>query len=202
MVGISDVFPPVVQGWEAFVAFARATKSDLRYFRAAAGEQFIQRVLDSSTSRVAKMSKGTCLWRARLGATSECVVLGQTDDGRDICSEEDRPYPPNQMKPLQNNWKSEGRVNPRGICYIYLAKGRSTALAEVRPWMGSKVSVGKFELIRDVSLIDCSKYHNSTIMSLRDAAGTFEDGIWFALDKAFAKPVARDETSLTTFRLK
>ncbi|MFZ0569740.1 MAG: RES domain-containing protein [Rhodomicrobium sp.] len=44
------------------------------------------------------------------------------------------------MKPIPN-WLSEGRANPRGIPYLYLASTRDTALAEVRPWIGSHITV-------------------------------------------------------------
>lgn len=40
-------------------------------------------------------------------------------------------------------WKSnDGRVNPRGISYLYLAETRRCALAEVRPNISSLVAIG------------------------------------------------------------
>jgi hypothetical protein len=100
------------------------------------------------------------------------------------------------MKPV-SNWQSEGRANPRGIPYLYLATTRDTALAEVRPWIGATISVANFLVTRDLSVVDCSK--NNSMNSLLDIIGDHsrprEDGIWMAIDRAFATPVSRDDES-------
>lgn len=49
-----------------------------------------------------------------------------------------------------------GRINPTGIPYLYLANDIRTAVAEVRPWVGCKITVAKFVLCEDVSLISFS----------------------------------------------
>jgi len=48
------------------------------------------------------------------------------------------------------------RLNPPGIPYLYLAADPETALAEARPWKGSYVSVGRFELLEDLLVYDFS----------------------------------------------
>ena len=55
---------------------------------------------------------------------------------------------------------TEGRVNPRGISYLYLATNLKTAVAEIRPWIDAKISVGEFVTVRPLTIIDCTKYHD------------------------------------------
>lgn len=47
-----------------------------------------------------------------------------------------------------------GRMNARGISVFYGATEETIALAEVRPPVGSRVAVGRFEIIRSVRLLD------------------------------------------------
>lgn len=47
-----------------------------------------------------------------------------------------------------------GRMNARGIAVFYGATDPEIAVAEVRPPVGSRVAVGKFEIIRQIRLLD------------------------------------------------
>jgi len=98
------------------------------------------------------------------------------------------------MKPIPN-WQSEGRANPRGIPYLYLATTRETALAEVRPWVGSRVSIAQFKINRNLNLIDCSRRHAgfAFLALIGDKNSSREDGIWASIDEAFATPVSRED---------
>jgi hypothetical protein len=49
---------------------------------------------------------------------------------------------------------SAGRMNARGIAVFYGAIEAATALAEVRPPVGSKVAVARFHLLRTLRLLD------------------------------------------------
>lgn len=49
---------------------------------------------------------------------------------------------------------SEGRANPKGIPYLYLASDIETAISEVKPYVNDSVTVGKFKAIKPLSLID------------------------------------------------
>lgn len=52
---------------------------------------------------------------------------------------------------------SSGRINPEGISYLYISESAETAIAEVLLWRGALVSVGEFEIrkeLRIVSLVD------------------------------------------------
>ncbi len=49
---------------------------------------------------------------------------------------------------------SNGRANPAGIPYLYLAEDPMTTLYEVRALLNDRVSIGTFELIEDVKVVD------------------------------------------------
>lgn len=52
------------------------------------------------------------------------------------------------------NLAGAGRMNARGIAVFYGAQNAKTALAEVRPPVGSQVAVARFDLTRDLRLLD------------------------------------------------
>jgi hypothetical protein len=85
------------------------------------------------------------------------------------------------MKPQVDRAK-EGRANAKGIRCLYLATSVNNAIAEVRPWIGSFVSVGEFRLTRTVQLVDC----------------TLEQGVdakqpWPNINHAFSLPVTESD---------
>jgi hypothetical protein len=152
-------------------------------------------VIASCGDRKLTVPKGHTYWRARLGCEYEEVT---DEDSADIhvTHIEDRPYSKKDMKPI-SNWQREGRANPRGIPYLYLATTRETAMAEVRPWIGATISVAQLRVRRDLNVIDCSKYHSkdSFLSLIGDHTRSLEDGMWIAIDQAFATPVSGDDES-------
>jgi hypothetical protein len=190
-----DPFGPAWRGWESYRLFAESVKTDLRYVRREDATAFLDRVLAScGDDRKVTIPMGKIYWRARLGCDSEEII----DDDGDIrvIHDEDRPYRKEEMKPI-SNWRREGRANPRGIPYLYLATTRETAMAEVRPWIGAIISVAKLQVRRDLKVIDCSKHHSkdSFVSLLGDHTRPMEDGMWMAIDRAFATPVSQDDES-------
>jgi RES domain-containing protein len=47
-----------------------------------------------------------------------------------------------------------GRANPLGVSYFYGALDPRTAVAEMRPWRGARISVAKFEATQPLLLVD------------------------------------------------
>lgn len=183
------LLPPVFQGREEFSEFARSATNDLRYFRSARDERFLKAVLSTSRERELRIPKGEKVWRARVGCEEVKVELAHR-----YFTYKDYPFQGNDMKEPPVRWDVEGRANPRGISYLYVASNLNTAIGEVRPWIGSKVSVGEFVAMRDLTVIDCSKHHLGLISVLGPPmTGTHEDGMWSSIDEAFAKPVQKTE---------
>ncbi len=88
----------------------------------------------------------------------------------------------------------EGRINPKGIPCLYLSNDRDTAMSEVRPWIGSHISVGQFKVLRDLTLIDCSVEH-ATRLIFHCPPEMHERAVWSHIDHAFSAPVSLEETT-------
>lgn len=56
------------------------------------------------------------------------------------------------MRPAEK--ARNGRANPVGIPYLYLASDLETAISEIRPSLKDKVTVGRFKLLEPFSIID------------------------------------------------
>jgi hypothetical protein len=75
-----------------------------------------------------------------------------------------------------------------------LATVEKTAILEVRPWIGSFVSVGQFKLLRDCTLIDCSRNHDGFPLYLQEPKpAEREKAVWAQIDRAFAEPTTRQD---------
>jgi hypothetical protein len=111
--------------------------------------------------------KGTILFRAQRGFidTTEMVWIGPVVenpiDGNEEHVEEEievaakAALPPERMVP-KAEYVGDGRVNPRGIPCLYLADAAGAAISEMRPWVGSYVTLAAFKTARDCLLVDCS----------------------------------------------
>ena len=67
-------------------------------------------------------------------------------------------------------------------------------MAEVRPWLGSLVSVGQFQTNKDMVLVDCSVHHDRTPLYLEEPnPEEREQAVWSHIDKAFSKPMTSND---------
>lgn len=69
-------------------------------------------------------------------------------------------------------------------------------MSEVRPWIGSILSVARFSLGRNVTVVDCSKYHglNAPDAVLAGADG-INESVWAHIDYAFSRPITRSDNT-------
>ena len=171
--------------WE----FCREVTQGSRSIHSEAVKDFLSNVLKTSQDRVEPVSSGSIFWRAQEGSDEKPVFL---DDER--VRYDPIPFPNERMKPLQEQ-ASEGRVNPEGIPCLYLATDEKTAMAEVRPWLRSRISVGKFETVKELKLIDCSKHSSRAYAHYEGEPGEEITAVWASIDSAFSRPVARSDKS-------
>jgi hypothetical protein len=181
------------KSWRSFWDFEQAVRRKLRYVRPPEHDEFLQTVIETSHSRKVVMKEGFVLWRAQLG--HEYREEKQGDEVFEI----EAAYSPARMKPLRDK-AYDGRANPKGIPCLYLATAKETALSEVRPWIGSYVSVGQFKILRDVELIDCSRGHKDSSLHFwfqeqEPEPAEREKAVWSDIDRAFAEPMARSDDS-------
>jgi hypothetical protein len=144
-------FPAGGNPYKRFAHFVRYTS---RHVLDEANQDFLRVVVETSRSRKRSMRTGTRLWRAQIGHLP-CKCPLTDEDGKNIgLFDHVCPFPPERMKPL-SECAYEGRVNAKGISCLYLSNDMKTAMSEVRPWIGSYISVGEFEIGRDLVLVDC-----------------------------------------------
>lgn len=182
---------PAFEGANSFTEFETSVKSEFRYVWSDKVSQFLDVVRASCQRRATKIPAGHAFFRARLGVegVEEIAV-----EGDKVIFDKVTPYGPEAMKPIPY-WQGEGRANPRGIPSLYMATTPQTALAEVRPWIGARVTVARMEVGRELNIIDCSKYRAPGALAgfFTDPDKTPEDGIWYAIDRAFATPVSKED---------
>lgn len=91
-----------------------------------------------------------------------------------------------------------GRANPIGIPYLYLCGDKDTTFYEVRARYKDRVSVGTFEVMEDMNLINLT---NKTSLYLSSTAGDFHNDVKHklllnAVAKDMSKPLSRYDTEL------
>lgn len=177
--------------WNSYWAFSRAVRHGRRYIHDSDVTSFLAEVLFSCRERVKVIRKGWLFWRAQLGNDWRPIF----QDGKEI-AEEPIPLPPERMKPIQYA-ASEGRANPKGISYLYLATDKETAMSEVRPWIGSDISVGQFKTTKELRVIDCSVNHAKgfTLYYEEPSKEEKEKSVWAQIDGAFSEPVTLSDKS-------
>lgn len=136
---------------EAWRFFEETVKGDTRHFNSAAettldeifGDLNQHRTSDGRPSIIEAGPKREiqAFYRARVFQSSESLLAAIKFPDREI-------GPPPMREALA------GRMNAPGVSVFYGATDADTAIAEVRPPVGSRVLVGRFELLRPVRLLD------------------------------------------------
>ncbi|MGR0171328.1 RES family NAD+ phosphorylase [Pseudomonas aeruginosa] len=68
--------------------------------------------------------------------------------------ESEEPYPLDKMGAPPKDKATHGRANPVGISYLYMASNLATAISEIRPHTGERVTVAEFSIVDEVRLAD------------------------------------------------
>lgn len=105
--------------------------------------------------------------------------------------------PDQHLGPPPSRLANAGRMNARGISVFYGANSAAVALAEVRPPVGSRVAVARFEIIRPVRLLDLTALNEIIVRgSIFDTnyAGRLERSAFLrTLSQRLARPVMPDD---------
>lgn len=186
---------PKCFGYTGAYAFFSCIVKRYRYIHNEYTKCFLDAVSATSKNRETSFCKDTKFWRAQLGSAK---AEGISYHG--VTSFQDIPYRPERMKPLANSAK-EGRANPKGIPCLYLATSDQTAIQEVRPLLGSKISMAQFRIIKDLKIVDCSKNIHKLDGTGYDSLGIDlkqeetlsdhekEECVWSWIDRAFSEPI-------------
>jgi hypothetical protein len=192
-----DPDKPEFAGRSSFRKFARRVRHVRRYVWDAEIRAFLDTVLATLRDRDVMISERTILFRAQLGIDYHPV----TEDGVEL-GEEPYGFGAARMKPRANRAR-EGRVNPVGISVLYLSSNEQTAISEVRPWVGSEISVAQFKVLRNLRAVNLTLGHDKMWIDPRDFgvelpppdAETKEKVVWTHIDNAFSRPVTLSDDS-------
>ena len=176
------------ESWNSYWNFQRSVSRELRFVRKPDTERFLETVLETSKKRIVEAKEGLIFWRAQLG-----------HDWREEGDEEKFEVPcafsTLRMKPLSDR-ATDGRANAKGIPCLYLASREMTAVSEVRPWIGSYVSLAQFKLLRPIKLIDCSRGHGKQLFYFEEPSPEKrEEAVWTAIDQAFSEPMSQSDNN-------
>jgi len=172
------------KSWRSFEKFRLEITRERRYVRTRESNAFLNAVAATCSERVETIPIGWIGWRAQIGHGWR-----KEDDDEFPC-----PHSVERMKPLTDR-AHEGRGNPKGIPCLYLATDRVTAMSEVRPWIGSFVSLAQFQTVRELRVVDCSVNHSSGFVFYFDEPPPEErvKVVWADIDRAFAEPTTRSD---------
>lgn len=172
---------------DAFWQFEREVTRHSRYVRSSQAAYFLEAVLATCQGRLSTIGAGTVFWRAQIGHRwTDDVAAGKRIP---------LPHPEARMKPWDDR-AYEGRVNPKGIPCLYFATDRESAMSEVRPGIGSVVSVARFEAIRELVVVDCSRFAQPFDREVVQNEGEdIENLVWSHIDYAFSRPVVRSDNT-------
>lgn len=167
-----------------FQNFQQHVLRESRYVLDDFARSFLDIVLATSAGRRQEFPEGRIFWRAQEGHGWDSIQ--QDDDEFEVPG----PHSQDRMRP-RSHVATEGRANPKGIPCLYLATDEETAMAEVRPSVGSYVSVGQFKTFRPLTLFDCSVGHDSrfTFFFEEPDGEERERAVWNDIDRAFSEPV-------------
>lgn len=141
-----------------------AVRGENRFFPLEA--EALEEFLDDASQHLTVVQKGTEVFRARLMPP--------------IGGQHQLPLKPSEMGAPPANACTQGRLNPVGIPYLYVASTRETAVAEMRPWRGAEMSLATLVVQPGIELVD-----------LRDPEG--EDRLFYWFGYLATRPVHRDD---------
>ena len=129
----------------------------------------------------ATLKEGSFLFRARI-----------TPDGQ-------KKLKPKNMGCPDKGKATAGRANPLGIPYLYLCKDEETTFYEVRSVYLDRLSIGKFQIQRDLNIVDFNS--KSSLFLSFDGTNSLSDTvvkklIQDAISRDLSKPMRRYDTEL------
>lgn len=191
---LDDPKKPEFASWRSYENFARRVRRNRRYVWQTEDNAFLDTVLATLEDRDTTITEGTIFYRAQRGIDWHEVL----DDDRNFIDEQPFGYGSERMKPLANK-ATEGRANPAGIPVLYLASQELTAISEVRPWIGSEISVAQFKIQRELRVLNLSLGHGQSSIGhlefdqLLDVNPPNSEeklkAVWIDIDNAFSRPV-------------
>lgn len=195
---VDDPSRPEFASWDSFNRFARRVRHKRRFVLTPKESAFLATVRATNYDRDVELDVGTILYRAQQGIDWHM----RKDEAGNELGEEPIGFAASRMKPRVNQ-ATEGRANPAGIPFLYLGTSEQVVISEVRPWVGTYVSVAQFRILRTLKAIDLSRHYG--LSSFREvglhrlsgrAPVSIEEkakAVWIDIDNAFSRPVTKSD---------
>jgi hypothetical protein len=172
-----------------FHQFVTFVKEKSRHALDQRNTAFLQDVLETSKTRLLDLAQGEILWRSQIAHED-----GEHESGPHSRVLFQRPANVERMIPWRDRAK-EGRANAKGIPVLYCATTYDTAIAEVRPWIGARITVAKLSLRRALCVVDCSpSLQRLTLSDIRTQEDAVRD-LWTRINDAFSEPVTESDNT-------
>ena len=170
--------------------FRNSVNKSNRYIFDPDVDDFLAAVRATAKKRTQEIPADRALWRAQIGSDWEPI----TNENGVEYSEGVYPYGAKRMKPLKGQ-QSPGRVNAENINCLYLAIDQDTAIAEVRPWVGSDVSVALFKNPSPLHIVTCVNDGGLRIYlpDTEPPPEKREESVWSWINWHFSMPIGRDD---------
>jgi len=174
------------KSWDSYYHFKSIVERKSRFIFDCDSKSFLKAIEDTCKPRIKTISMSDSLWRAQIG----CDYVPLNQEGI-YAGEVPIPFDSDRMKP-KNGSVPEGRANPKGIAYLYVADNKKTAMSEVRPSLGVSISVGKFKPTKELKIIDFSEHHGKFHV-VEPTQEDINEAAWRDMDKAFSIPVTNSD---------
>jgi hypothetical protein len=179
------------KSWRSYWDFSRSVNTKFRYILSSESQDFLDSLADTCQSRISTLKAGSLVWRAQTGFDLRPYYQEDPETQEEVHVDDFRcPYSSERMKPLTSG-ASDGRANPKGIPYLYVATDKETAMSEVRPWLRVTVSIATFKLQRNLKIIDFSVNHgenNHRFYFQEPSESEIIEAVLSDIDNAFSKP--------------
>ncbi len=182
--------------WSDYRQFKEELQNKCRYFRTDWANSYLGALKHTCKKRIVIITQDTELWRSRLeGSLVPCAP-----DDMAI-----QAYSCDEMAAPPPNLSRASRIGVTGIPVLYLSSDKDTAMSEVRPWKNQPVSLAKFQVTKNLNIVDCHQSGlDGTIADLDKLwpLASFmrkeiipdseqEDRAWAWIDYAFSEPVSQ-----------
>lgn len=186
---------PVSAGQSGILQSASKALAEKNYFLV---EDEYEAILRPVMPYISSTINAGARWhRARMGAKQRAA------DFNEVGTAPRYFYEPHKDKAIGSppvGVATAGRVNRPGVSYLYLASDTATAAAEIRPHPGELVSVGSFEITKDLRIVDL-RSHDLTKLWRNDSELEMLELV-IAMERVFATaapPSKRSAYTLTQF---
>jgi len=107
-------------------------------------------------------------------------------------------FPIGAMGAPPQDKRSAGRVNPEGIGILYLSSDDKTVLNEIRATMFDFVSIGTFELLKDIKIVNLSGISKTSPFSYQGELERYavNRDVFPEIAQEIAKPLRRSDSPL------